>query len=59
MLAVQQKNKIRIVMDLSNPAGASFNEAVNERHLQKITMSTAKQVAAPLSLAGKGHACGR
>jgi hypothetical protein len=27
MLAIEQKGKIRIVMDLSSPKGASFNDA--------------------------------
>jgi hypothetical protein len=43
MLAIEQKGKIRIVMDLSSPKGASFNDAVDEIKLEKISMSTARK----------------
>jgi len=42
MIAVSQKDKIRIIMNLSAPEGDSFNDAVSSRDLQKIYMSTAK-----------------
>lgn len=43
MLAVEQKGKIRIVMDLSSPKDGSFNDAVDELRLEKVTMSTARK----------------
>jgi hypothetical protein len=43
MLAIEQKGKIRIVMDLSSPKNASFNDAVDEIQLEKISMSTARK----------------
>jgi hypothetical protein len=42
MIAVSQKDKIRIVMNLSAPEGDCFNDAVNSCELQKVYMSTAK-----------------
>jgi len=42
MIAVSQKDKIRIVMNLSAPEGDCFNDAVNSDQLQKVYMSTAK-----------------
>ncbi len=42
MMAVEQRDKIRIVMNLSGPEGGSFNDAVNELALEKVTMSSAR-----------------
>jgi len=42
MIAVSQKEKIRIIMNLSAPEGESFNDAVDSHELQKVYMSTAK-----------------
>jgi hypothetical protein len=41
-LAVAQKNKIRIIMDLSAPEGSSYNDAINESALGKVSMSSAR-----------------
>ena len=54
MIAVEQKDKIRIVMDLSSPEGRSFNEAVDELALEKVTMSTAKKFGYSVIDCGKG-----
>jgi len=42
MMAIAQKNKIRIIMDLSAPEGASYNDAINESALEKVSMSSAR-----------------
>jgi hypothetical protein len=42
MMAVEQKEKIRIVMDLSSPKGLSFNDAIAELALEKVSMSSAR-----------------
>ena len=41
MMAVEQRNKIRIIMNLSAPEGSSFNDAINESALEKVSMSSA------------------
>jgi hypothetical protein len=43
MIALEQKDKIRIVMNLSAPKGESFNEAIDEQKLEQVFMSTAKK----------------
>jgi len=42
MMAVEQRDKIRIVMNLSGPKGESFNDAINELALEKVSMSSAR-----------------
>jgi hypothetical protein len=42
MIAVEQKDKIRIIMDLSSPKGQSFNDDIRELALEKVSMSTAR-----------------
>jgi len=42
MMAVEQRGKIRIVMNLSGPEGESFNDAIAEQALEKISMSSAR-----------------
>jgi hypothetical protein len=42
MMAVEQKNKVRVIMNLSAPAGASLNDAIDDLALEKVSMSTAK-----------------
>jgi len=44
MIAIEQKSKIRIVMNLSAPKGRSFNDAIEDDALDKISMSTARHV---------------
>jgi hypothetical protein len=42
MMAVAQKNKIRIIMNFSAPEGESYNDAINESALEKVSMSSAR-----------------
>lgn len=42
MIAIEQKNKVRLVMNLSGPKDFSFNDAVPEVALEKVFMSSAK-----------------
>jgi len=41
MIAVEQKDKVRIIMDLSSPKNESFNDNINTERLEKVNMSTA------------------
>ena len=54
MIAVSQKDKIRIIMNLSAPEGDSFNDAVSSHDLQKIYMSTAKSFGYSVVECGSG-----
>ncbi len=54
LMAVPQKNKVRPVLNLSAPAGASFNEAVNPDSLQKLGMSSAREFGYEILRAGQG-----
>ena len=42
MMAVEQRTKVRPIMNLSAPVGEAFNEAVDTRDLFKLKMSSAK-----------------
>jgi hypothetical protein len=42
MMAVAQRNKIRIIMNLSAPEGDSYNDAIDELALEKVVMSSAR-----------------
>jgi hypothetical protein len=52
-LAIQQNEKVRPVLNLSAPHGHSFNDNVNEPYLEKVHMSSVKQFAVSLMLAGR------
>ena len=54
MIAVEQKSKIRIVMHLSAPEGESYNDAILDDALEKVSMSTARQVGYTIFDCGKG-----
>ncbi len=43
LMAVPQKNKVRLVMNLSAPAGSAFNEAIKPESVKKLDMSSAKK----------------
>jgi hypothetical protein len=43
MIAVDQKTKIRIVMNLSGPKGRSYNDAIDSLALEKVCMSSARK----------------
>ena len=54
MLAIEQKGKVRIVMDLSQPDGESFNDAVDEDAIEKVHMSTARLFGHAVIDCGRG-----
>jgi len=43
MMALEQKDKVRIIMNMSSPKGSSFNDAINDLALEKVNMSTARK----------------
>jgi hypothetical protein len=51
-MAIQQNEKVRPVLNLSAPKGASFNDCVDKIQLEKVHMSSVKQFAASLVKAG-------
>jgi hypothetical protein len=53
IMAVAQKNKVRLVLDMSRPEGRSFNSNINPLRLGKVFMSTAKQFSYAVREAGK------
>jgi hypothetical protein len=53
MMAVKQKEKVRIVMNLSSPKGMCFNDAVDADSLEKVYMATAKSVGYAILECGK------
>lgn len=54
MMAVEQRDKIRIIMNLSSPSGTSFNDAIDELALEKVTMSSARLFGYSLIDCGPG-----
>ncbi len=54
VMAIVQPGKIRPVLNMSAPEGRSFNDAVNEELLPKLSMSTAKEFSFSARAAGKG-----
>ena len=54
MMAVEQKTKIRPVMNLSAPKGGAFNDAVLPEKLRKLEMSSANLVGHEILQAGRG-----
>jgi hypothetical protein len=54
MIAVEQKDKIRIIMNLSAPDGQSFNDAIDEQKLEKVRMSTARTFGYSVADCGPG-----
>ncbi len=54
MIAVEQKGKIRPIMNMSAPEGESFNDAVIEAELENINMSSLRQFGYSLIECGKG-----
>jgi hypothetical protein len=53
VLTIQQNEKVRPVLDLSEPKGASFNSNVCEEKLEKVVMSSSKKFGKTLFEAGK------
>jgi hypothetical protein len=54
LMAAVQRTKVRPIMNLTSPKGASFNEAVDMCKVQKLTMSSPKLFANSLVKAGQG-----
>ncbi len=53
LMAVEQRTKIRPVLNLSSPAGSSYNDAIDAGALRKIRMSSAKLFGEALKNAGR------
>ena len=53
LMAVLQKDKVRPILNLSVPKGASFNDAVKEQTLKKLGMSSASLFGQAIRRAGK------
>jgi hypothetical protein len=53
ILAIDQTEKVRKVLNLSVPKGFSYNDNVNEDLLEKVHMSSAKKFAKSVFYAGK------
>ena len=54
MNGVKQKEKIRLVMDLSRPSGNCYNENIQQGSSRSVTMSSARQFGFSIMEAGKG-----
>jgi hypothetical protein len=54
MIAVEQKGKVRPIMNLSAPEGDSYNDAVIEDRLDTVVMSSARQFGYTMVECGKG-----
>ena len=52
--AMARNGKVRPILNMSGPAGRSFNDNVKEEELEKLHMGTAKQFSYLLREAGKG-----
>jgi hypothetical protein len=53
LMAVVQRTKVRPILNLSSPGGASFNDAVIPERVDKLKMCSAKMFAETLIKAGK------
>jgi hypothetical protein len=53
LMAEEQKDKIRPVLNMSNPKGKSFNDNVDENSMGRTSMSSAKQFGQALLASGK------
>jgi len=54
MIAVPQKNKVRMVMNMSGPKDFSFNDAIDEERLEQVHMSTARKYGYSVIDCGSG-----
>ena len=54
LMAVEQKGKIRPILNMSFPEGDSFNDNVDEAYVTKVRMSSAKQFGQAVLRAGRG-----
>ena len=55
MAAIMQRQKCRPVLDLSYPEGISYNDAIDDKLLRKVTMSTPAEIGYAIKEAA-GHA---
>jgi len=54
IMAIEQNNKVRLVLNMSYPKGDSFNDNVDEVAVGRVTMSSPKQFGQALVKAGEG-----
>ena len=54
LMAVERNGKVRPVLNMSGPRGASFNDNVDKRKLERVHMATAKKFSFALRKAGRG-----
>ena len=54
VMAIEQKDKVRPVLNMSYPKDKSYNDNVDKHKVRKVRMSTARQVGQSLRAAGKG-----
>ena len=54
IFSIDQGQKIRPIMNLSHPAGTSYNDAVLKENIPKVHMNTAQDVAKTIGAMGKG-----
>jgi len=54
LMAEEQKDKIRPVLNMSNPKGKSFNDNIDTLSVGRATMSSAKQFGKALLRSGRG-----
>ena len=54
LMAEEQKDKMRPVLNMSSPKGRSFNDNINKDRVGRSTMSSAKQFGQALRKAGRG-----
>jgi len=54
LMAVHRNGKVRPVINMSGPAGGSFNENILSHKLEKVKMATAKEFSYEVIEAGKG-----
>jgi hypothetical protein len=52
-MAIDQGEKVRIVLNVSSPKGLSFNDNINQDSLERINMTSARNVAYVIHDAGK------
>ena len=52
LMAVRQRAKVRPILNLSSPEGGSFNDAVHEASLKRLSMSTARDFGQGIRRAG-------
>jgi len=53
IIAIPQENKVRIVLNVSEPAGSSLNDALDKNSLEKCHMSSARNFGYILKKCGK------